>query len=459
MDTNEPTAQAFPTEPAADPLAPGPDTTECPTPRRAEPVVEAERVAAVDVLRGFALLGILAMNVVTFAWPFSGYENPNLSGGPGLANRMAWLVGYLFFSGKMMSLFSMLFGAGLVLMSDRAEGRGAKIAGVYYRRIFWLFLIGMVHAYFIWSGDILVTYALCGSVLFFFRRMSPTRLIVLGIVLLLGSNLLFSMMGLSLGFMQGSAYLAQWETGPNPNQAILGMAEGWTEMQAQFNPNPEQFAEQIEHFRGGYWEVFRHRAFETFAFQSSFLPLFFSGIIGRMMLGMALLKLGVFSAKRTNRFYVVMALMAYGAGLSLSVIGSVDLWRSDFEPIRAMAFGSTIGLWGAVPVALGHAAVVMLVVKSGALPRLAARLSAVGRMALTNYLVQSIVGTLIFNGYGLGYFGTVGRPGLWVIVLAIWAVQLWYSPLWLARFRFGPAEWLWRSLTYLTPQPMRVKGE
>lgn len=151
-------------------------------------------------------------------------------------------------------------------------------------------------------------------------------------------------------------------------------------------------------------------------------------------------------------------MIAYGIGLSLSVIGGVDMWSSDFDVIRAMAFGGTLGIWGAVPVALGHAAVVMLVVKSGALPRLASRLSAVGRMALTNYLVQSIVGTLIFNGYGLGYFGTVGRPGLWLIVLAIWAAQLWYSPLWLARFRFGPAEWLWRSLTYMTPQPMRVKN-
>lgn len=121
-----------------------------------------------------------------------------------------------------------------------------------------------------------------------------------------------------------------------------------------------------------------------------------------------------------------------------------------------MVFGVALTQLGTVPVALGHAAVVMLVVKAGALPRLSARLAAVGRMALTNYLTQSILGTLLFYGYGVGLFGKLDRPELWLIVLAIWALQLWYSPIWLARFRFGPAEWIWRSLTYLKFQPMRA---
>ncbi|WP_169977304.1 DUF418 domain-containing protein [Tautonia rosea] len=437
------------------PVAPTPATEPPLVPSQAEPVGKAERLAAVDVLRGVALLGILAMNIVSFAWPFSAYDNPDLSGGPGLLNRSAWMVNQLLFSGKMMTLFSMLFGAGLVLMADRAERRGTAFAWVYYRRVLWLLVIGLIHAYFIWSGDILVAYALCGLVLFLFRSMSPGRLFALGTVLFIGSSLLFSILGLGIGAMRAMAETTSASVGTSePGRAEL--AEAWEEMGAFFEPTEEQFAEQLTAYRGSYWEVFPHRAQESIGFQAFFLPLFIWGIAGRMLVGMAFMKWGAFSAERSTRFYGVMALIAYGIGLPLTIVGGLDLWATDFDVVRGMIFGSSLTQLATLPVALGHAAVVMLVVKSGVLPRLTARLAAVGRMALTNYLTQSIVGTLLFYGYGFGLFGTLDRPTLWLIVLAIWAIQLWYSPLWLARFRFGPAEWLWRSLTYLKFQPMRA---
>src|SRR5262245_58730077 len=137
---------------------------------RAGPVPPSERIASVDVLRGFALLGILAMNIVGFAWPFSAYENPTLGGGFAGADRTVWLICELVFSEKMMTIFSMLFGAGLILMTDRADARGRSLIGLYYRRCLWLLLIGMAHAYLLWPGDILVAYALCGMILFPFRR-------------------------------------------------------------------------------------------------------------------------------------------------------------------------------------------------------------------------------------------------------------------------------------------------
>ncbi|MEW4569990.1 DUF418 domain-containing protein [Tautonia sp. JC769] len=450
--------------PGADLLAPVPPdpAASAPLPPRFEPVARADRLTAVDVLRGVALLGILAMNIVSFSWPFSGYDNPDLSGGPGRANRSAWMVNHLLFSGKMMSLFSMLFGAGLVLMTDRAERRGMSFTGVYYRRVLWLLVIGLIHAYFIWSGDILVAYALCGLVLYLFRSTSPKRLFVLGVVLIVGSSLVLPVLGLTVGAVRGMAATTTAEPGaerggsPSTDPARAGMAKAWQEMRVFFEPTEEQYAEQLAAYRGSYWEVFPHRAEESIGFQAFYLPMFIWGIAGRMLLGMAFMKMGVFSAGRSTRFYGVMALIAYGIGLPLTIVGGLDLWATDFEVVRGMVFGVSLALLGTVPVALGHAAVVMLVVKSGALPRLTARLAAVGRMALTNYLTQSIVGTLLFYGYGLGMYGTLDRPTLWLIVLAIWAVQLWYSPLWLARFRYGPAEWLWRSLTYLKPQPMRA---
>jgi uncharacterized protein len=465
METHDPTPPGPTDAPAdrplgADPAAPVPTIDEPragpvgPEPRRTGPVAEAERLTAVDVLRGVALLGILAMNVVTFAWPFSAYENPDLSGGPSLANRAAWLVNEVVFSGKMMSLFSMLFGAGLVLMADRAEGRGVRFAGVYYRRILWLLAIGLVHAYVVWSGDILVAYAVSGLFLFFFRAMSPGRLIALGAVLIVGSSLVFPVFGLGLGLMKGLGTLAERSVDPSAVPGGVGMAEGWREARAMFAPTEEQF----EGYRGGFWEVFRHRAVESFSFQAFFLTIFGWGIAGRMLLGMGLMKLGVFSAGRSSRFYWTMLAVGYGVGLPMTIFGAADLWRTDFDPIRGSVLGSSLVMMAMVPVALGHAAAVMLAVKAGALPRLTARLAAVGRMALTNYLVQSLIGTSLFYGYGLGLFGKVDRPGLWLIVLAVWALQLWYSPLWLSRFRFGPMEWLWRSLTYMKPQPMRAGG-
>ena len=148
---------------------------------RAEPVAGSERFFAVDVLRGFALLGILAMNIVGFGWPSPAYEDPFRGGGFEGLDRGIWFFNHMFFEMKMMTIFSMLFGAGLVLMDQRAEARGAKIRGVYFRRVFWLLMIGLIHAYLIWWGDILVLYAETGFFLYFFRNLAPRTLIILGI--------------------------------------------------------------------------------------------------------------------------------------------------------------------------------------------------------------------------------------------------------------------------------------
>ena len=457
---SSPASEAQP-DPAADPLAPAPTAAEGPEPTPppdAEPVTEDQRLGSVDVLRGFALLGILAMNVVSFGWPFSGYDNPDLSGGPSLANRSAWLVNHVLFSGKMMSLFSMLFGAGLVLMADRAADRGAKLAGVYYRRVLWLLVIGLIHGYFIWSGDILFPYALCGLVLFFFRGLTPRWLIGLGTALILLSTAAFPVMGFGLGYVRGLAAEAQAErdAGGELDPGQVELLDSWEQMQVMFDPTEEQYAEQLAAFRGSYREVQPHRVEETFQFQAMYLPLFIWGIAGRMLLGMGLMKLGVFAGVRSTRFYVGMAALGYLVGLPITIYGGIDSWQSGFDGIRGIQVGGSLGLLGTVPIALGHAAVVMLVLRSSLLQGLTTRLAAVGRMALTNYLMQSILCTTLFYGYGLGYFGTIARPGLWLVVLAVWALQLWYSPRWLSRFRFGPMEWLWRSLTYWKLQPMRA---
>ncbi len=415
------------------------------------PVRAAQRVYAVDVLRGVAVLGILAMNIVHFAWPMAGYDNPSFSGGDHPANVAAWFLNQVLFSGKMMTIFSMLFGAGLVLMYDRATQRGARLAGTYYRRVGWLLVIGLIHAYLIWSGDILVAYALCGLVLFLFRRKTPRTLIVLGTVLLLiGTLAMTGFMAIGRMSEQAAAAVARMEgTEQKPSEVQLQLAEAWEGgMRSFIRPSAEDLAREVSIYRGGYRGIVVRRAPEVLMMQTSLFVLLLGWMAGgRMLLGMGLMKLGIFSAERTPRFYNEMAAVSYLVGLPLTIIGAISLWRHGFDAMADLSASLLIAL-GMVPVALGHVAVVNRLVQAGLLRGATDRLASVGRMALTNYLMQSLIATTLFYGYSLGLFARIDRVGLWVVVLAIWAFQLVFSTWWLRSHAYGPAEWLWRWLTY-----------
>ncbi len=436
---------------------------------RAEPVKGAERYYTVDVLRGLALLGILAMNIVAFGWPGVAYGNPMSGGGFEGLDRGIWFFNHLFFEVKMMTLFSMLFGAGLVLMDQRAEARGAKIRGVYYRRVLWLLLIGCIHAYLIWSGDILVLYAECGLILYFFRNLAARTLIILGIAALLYFVPL--LMGISAGvdytkdyFGQASARVEAREQAGQPALLRDRLAQvvwfGW--LSERFRDKPEEelksWNEQLAIHRGGYWGIVKDRAEALFMEHTiGFLLAGWSLAMGRMLIGMGLMKMGVFSGQRSRRFYLWLVAIGYGVGLPLMVFDARELIAHKFSGTYQFHGGIFYNyLFGSLIVALGHVGMLILLVKSGALKWLTDRLAAVGRMALSNYLTHSIVCTTLFYGYGFNLFGTINRTGLAAIVLIIWVSQLLISPIWLRDFRFGPAEWLWRSLTYWKLQPMRV---
>jgi uncharacterized protein len=440
-------------------------TSEAPKPR-AEPVAGGERYFTVDVVRGFALLGILAMNIVAFAWPFAAYENPTRGGGFTGLDAVVWFGNHLVFEDKMMTIFSMLFGAGLVLMDQRAESRGAKVRGVYFRRVTWLLVIGFVHAYLIWMGDILVLYAQCGFLLYFFRKRRPVTL------LLVGACALLLLVPLNLGFgswiqsaKAASARVeAQKKAGQTPSASDQRLRDRWTGGFKDFiSPTPEkrdkEWAEELSAYRGSYEGIVKHRAPIVFYIQT-FYAFLFGGLffaLGRMLIGMGLMKLGVFSGQRSWRFYLWMAVIGYGIGLPLMVFDAMELIRHDFSMLYKLNGGGFYNMFGSLVVAMGHVGVLMLIVKSGALEWLTRRLAAVGRMALSNYLTHSLVCTTLFYGYGFGLFGHINRAGMAAIVLTIWIFQLLVSPIWLKHFRFGPAEWLWRSLTYWRLQPMLVQ--
>ena len=418
---------------------------------RLTPVRPDERIASIDVLRGVALLGILSINIWGFAVPDIVFTDPSAAGGWDGWNRGVWIVCHLLCEEKMMSLFSMLFGAGLIVMVQRSDARGTSLLGIYYRRIAWLLLFGLLHAYLLWDGDILVPYALCGLLLYPFRRLRPRAQIILGILVFLTAVPLTTGLGLGL------AYLRE-VTGPENDQGSRWL-QYWRSSLEEELLHSRNVEEQIEQHRQGYAEQFSRRVDANIAEQTGGF-LFWSGprAGGLMLMGMGLMQLGVFAATRSYRFYIVLALAGYSLGLPIVAYGIHDMMAHDFDQLHNFILGGQFNYVGSLFVALGHASLVMLICKAGLLPWLTARLAAAGRMALSNYLTQTIVCTTLFEGWGFGLFGGLNRVELLGVVAAIWLMQLIISSLWLRAFRFGPMEWLWRSLTYWQVFPF-VRGE
>ncbi|MDX2115102.1 MAG: DUF418 domain-containing protein [Planctomycetota bacterium] len=426
----------------------------------AGPIGQADRLETVDVLRGFALLGILPMNLPFFADTSAAFFNPALSGGFTGVNYALWLFGHVFFELKMMSIFSMLFGAGLIVMNERSAAAGRSLAAVYYRRIGWLLVIGLAHAYLLWYGDILVTYALCGLALYPLRRLKPLPLVALGAALLLTGMLVQFGLGLGFDFLRGMADEVSHMTlqGETPARWQRDAAEQWAEISADFMPGAAALAaERADYLQGG-WDLFNRRAGESLSAQLegfAFFSLWRAG--GLMLIGMALMKSGFLRGALPSRVYALVAALGLSIGTPLIVWGAARNQEANFDIVHMFTEGLLTNAVGSLLMMLAYASLIALVCRSGALPALRRGLAGVGRMALTNYLMQSVLCTTLFYGYGLGLFGALDRVGWWYVVLVIWAFQLGTSRLWLEHFRFGPAEWAWRSLTYWRVQPMRIR--
>lgn len=405
------------------------------TENTAVPVQPKQRILALDILRGFALLGILLMNIQSFAMPSSAYANPTSYGDLTGANGTVWTASHIFADQKFMTIFSILYGAGIILVTQKLDQRGQKSAGLHYKRTFWLLIIGLIHAYLLWYGDILVTYALVAMVAYFFRKLSPRWLIPIGLVVFSISTLLQLATGYAMPFF--------------PREQIAEFAESW-------QPSAEAIAQEIAIYQGSYTDTFAHRIPASIEIHT--LGLLFWGFWragGLMLLGMALFKMGVLTGKRSARFYGLMAVLGFTVGLPLILVGISRNFAAGWSVEYSNFIGAQWNYWGSLGVSLGYIALVMLAAKTEAIAQWLAPLAAVGRTALSNYLYQTLVSIFIFYGFGLGLFGQVSRVTQLLIVIGIWVTQLVLSTLWLHRFQFGPAEWVWRSLTYGRKQPFR----
>jgi uncharacterized protein len=404
---------------------------------RLEPVDTVHRIASIDVLRGFALLGILVMNIQSFSMPDAAYLNPAAYGDLTGINRWVWIVSHLLTDQKMMGIFSMLFGAGILLMSSRVEQRGGRPGPIHYRRMAWLALFGLLHGHLLWPGDILWFYGVSGLVVYLFRKRSPRALVASAVIFLAIGSALFMLFGYFIGSLP-------------PDQLEAFAQENW-------QPTAEMIRDEIATFRGGWLGQMPIRSSAAF-FMETFLFLLLLGwkTIGNMLLGMALFKWGVITGELPRSTYRRMAIAGFLIGLPIVTVGVWKNFAADWDVRYSMFFGSQYNYWGAIVVDMGWIGAIMLAATSRRSAWLTTPLAAVGRMAFSNYIMQTLICSAIFYGNGFGLFGGVSRAHQILIVVAIWAIQLVISPWWLRRFRYGPLEWLWRSLTYWRRMPLAI---
>lgn len=394
-------------------------------------VAAGGRIDSLDAARGLAVLGILAVNAISFAMPMAVYPAPHLSPFPlEGASALGWAAMHVGFERKFVALFSMLFGVSLYLVGG--ERQDAERTRLLQRRLGWLALIGLIHGVVFWFGDILLLYAVCGFVVMAARSWSGKRLLIAGAMIWFG-------LGVAYALLMGSLSFAPAEI---QTEVAASMAMG----------GQDAVLASIAAYRESGWSATWNNFISWAAMQPNALIAFGPSTVGLMMAGLGLYKLRFWTGGWPAWTYLALigaaAVLLTGAGLhALTMLiegfpfpAYMNRWVNDiFAPV----------------IALGYVSVLILLLKRGA-AALLWPLRAAGRMAFTNYLTQTLIMTTIFYvGRGLGWFGLVDWPGLWAIVASVWLAQLIWSPLWLSRFNYGPLEWVWRSLTLGRRVPIR----
>ncbi len=428
-----------------------------------QPVKKADRIKTVDMIRGLALLGILLMNIPYFSADYSvGYDI--VHGPHNTTDFYTYAIVNSFFDSTMRGLFSMLFGAGMLLflMSKKENPGGPSVAELYYRRLLWLVMFGLINAYiFLWPGDILFYYGLLGMLLYPFRNSSPRLLIAMALIFSL-SYFVKSSMGYHSAREKRIEYVAAVnaeKSGAVLTTAQLEAKNAWLEIEKRRVIDRNRSNENISEMRGNYigvftWLIPQNSGNETWwMYHWAFFDCLFM-----MFLGMALYKLGFFSNQLKTSTYLLILLLAYGVGIPIGWLQfkadlalQMDLGTYlDHYSVPGSALQDLRRLF----LSVGHASLLILIFRSRMVPWLMAALANVGQMAFSNYLMQSIICTLFFYGYGLGYYNKLQFHQIYYVVFGVWIFQLIFSSIWLKYFRFGPFEWTWRSLTYWKKQKM-----
>lgn len=408
------------------------------------------RIASLDTARGIALCGILLMNITAFGLPFA-YGDPTVYGGSAGADLWAWITTSMFFEGTQRGLFSILFGAGLIIMTASLDrSRRPHAQDFFFRRNLWLIVFGIIHGFILlWTGEILFYYGATALFVYGFRNALPRTLLKVAI-----GGLIFNAAWNGLDtynalekhkafVVADSAKIAGDSLTPKQTAAI----EAWQGVVKEFKPDTAKLNKELRVMQGGYAGIVAHQAPRLTHFQSWWLYRGFFDIFSMMLIGMALFRLGVFSADYASKRFWTMVLVGYGIGLTTNYLEVTELIRADFSVLAFFENGVTYDL-GRLAMTMGHLGIIMLFCRSSGWQWLKRSLAAIGRMAFTNYVMTSIICAFVFYGFGFGLYGELRRHELYYVVVAIWIFQLIVSPFWLSRFRFGPLEYVWRWLTY-----------
>ena len=385
------------------------------------------RLLTLDAMRGFAVMGIVLMNIIAFSMPDLAYINPRLWGGETVTAYAVWTANFILVDGKMRGLFSLLFGASTLLIYQRAFARGEGLTPLYHR-FFWLFLLGLAHYILIWWGDILRLYAIAGIFLLLFVRREASEIMPASIFFFLVQFAVLAALSVAM-ILSG-------------NGGIEGSGLG-------------ALAQDVGLHQGSYWPIVEDRLDHLLSDQPALLILSGFEALGFMLLGMGLMQSAFLSGEWLPGRYLRMAAICYLAG-GIPMLGlAAWCWASGFDQI--VTFNAVIS-WSLpfrLPLTLAHAALLMWLILRFSQARLMHRVAAAGRTAFTNYVGTSILMTTLFYGYGVGLYGTVDRLTVYAFVPLAWVLMLLWPLPWLKRFRYGPFEWIWRSLTRQRWEPMR----
>ena len=415
-----------------------------------------------------ALLGILAMNITDFGLPAWDYSiplttvHPVFSGPHWKANTIAWFLRWILAEGKMRALFSMLFGAGVILLTARAEERGAadRTADIFTRRNMWLMAFGILHCYLIWNGDILYYYGLIGLVFLYpMRKLKPKTLFISSAIVLVLNGALLTGGRIAGNYDARKKAIAAdklYREGKTLTEEQSADIKAWSTTQDRFRPSDKRLYKDIAEAQKGYVSAQMKDAKDAFDSETQFAYLGFGDVLGFMLLGMGLYRNGFLTAKLKTSTYATIAAVSLGVCWPLIFAGCYMAWKSHFDIF-------TVTWWLYLPYdlgrftgALGNAALLLVLFKTGTLKSLTRRLAAVGHMALSNYLFTSTFCKLLFVWGPLHWYGYMEYYKLYYVMAGVWAFNLIWSPIWLKHFQFGPAEWVWRSLTYWKRQPMKI---
>ena len=408
--------------------------------------VATPRHSTIDALRGLAVMGILLMNIAGFALPSGAYFNPLAGGGTAPADLAIWAVNFLLVDGKMRALFSILFGASTLIVVERAEAAGLSGVRVHFARMVTLALFGAAHLILVWPGDILLHYALIGVVALPFVAIEPRQQIRIAILLLLVQLVIGAAFLASFVALRGAA------VAPGADAATLN---AWHSFAAGVGiGRPQEVATEAALLRGAWSAIVAHNFSEGLSGPLFLLAFDGPETLAFMLIGMAAMRGGFLTGAWSRSSYLRAAAIGFVIGLPPSAGLCWLCFHTGFDTLATFGAATVGGVFFRPILALATAALALACIGTVESP-LRRRIAAAGRAAFSNYLLTSIAMTSLFYGWGLGLFNRIERIWLYPIVLATWAAMLLWSALWLARFRYGPFEWAWRSLARGKVQSMR----